>query len=149
MTDFTKYRQIHELFGAKYYLVDDDIILIVPPKGFVDNAQQARASADYQDAYARQLGKKCALVILMSNVLSQDAETRRVYNEQPASGCYYGAALIVDNALSRAIASFLIGLSQTLVPIKLFDSVEKGIAWLRTIRPGIAETAEREEKKND
>lgn len=136
MTDFSKYQQIHELFGVKYYLVDDDIILIVPPKGYLDSPSRARISADFQDDYARKLGKKCALVIIMSHVLSQDAETRRVYNEQPSSGCYYGTVLIVDNALSRAIASFLIGLSQTVVPVKLFDSVEKGIEWLRTIRPG-------------
>ena len=135
MTDFSLYQHFTTLHGVDYYLVDDDIILIVPPKGYRDSASQARASADFQDDYARKLGKKCALIIVMSNVLSQDAETRRVYNEQPVSGCYYGTALIVDNALSRAIASFLIGLTQTLVPVKLFDTVEHGIEWLRTIRP--------------
>ena len=135
MTDFSQYQHFTMLHGADYYLVDDDIILIVPPKGYRDSPSQARVSADFQDDYARKLGKKCALVIVMSNVLSQDAETRRVYNEQPLSGCYYGTALIVDNALSRAIASFLIGLTQTLVPVKLFDTVERGIEWLRTIRP--------------
>jgi hypothetical protein len=135
MTDFSQYQHFATLHGADYYLVDDDIILIVPPKGYRDSPSLARASADFQDEYARKLGKKCALVIIMSNVLSQDAETRRVYNEQPLSGCYYGTALIVDNALSRAIASFLIGLTQTLVPVKLFDTVEHGVNWLRTIRP--------------
>jgi hypothetical protein len=135
MTDFSQYQHFHQLNGADYYLVADDMILIVPPKGYRDSASQARASADFLDDYARKLGKKCALIIIMSNVLSQDAETRRVYNEQPLSGCYYGTALIVDNALSRAIASFLIGLTQTVVPIKLFDTVERGVAWLQTIRP--------------
>ena len=135
MTDFSQYKHFHVLAGVNYYLADDDIMLIVPPKGYRDSPIQARASADFQDDYARTLGKKCALIIVMSNVLSQDAETRRVYNEQPLSGCYYGTALIVDSALSRAIASFLIGLTQTMVPIKLFDTVEHGIEWLRTIRP--------------
>ncbi len=135
MTDYSQYRLLTNLAGADYYLIDDDIILIVPPKGFVDNPQQARASVVFQDGYVRQLRKKCATMVVMSNVLAQDAETRRIYNDQAASGLYYGAAIIVDNALSRAIASFLIGMSQTRVPLKLFDSVEKGINWLRTVRP--------------
>jgi hypothetical protein len=134
MTDFSQYQHFSEMAGANYYLVDDDIILIVPPKGFFDNPDQARESADFQDAYARKLGKKCGDVILMSNVLSQDAESRRIYSEQAANGLYYGVALIVDNALSRALGSFLIGMTQSKIPIKLFDTVEKGIAWLRTIR---------------
>jgi len=135
MTDFSQYQHFGTLAGANYYLVDTDIILIIPGKDFFDNAGQARESVEFQDAYARKLGKKCATLVVMSNVLAQDAETRRVYNEQAANGLYYGAALIVDNALSRALGSFLIGMSQQKVPIKLFDSVEKGIDWLRSIRP--------------
>ena len=135
MTSFSQYQHFSELGGADYYLIDDDIILIVPSKGFFDNPRQARESADFQDAYARKLGKKCGDIIVMSNVLSQDAESRRVYGEQAANGLYFGVALIVDNALSRALGSFLIGMTQTKIPIKLFDSVENGIAWLRTIRP--------------
>jgi hypothetical protein len=135
MTDLSQYQHFGTLTGADYYLVEADIILIVPPKGFFDNPRQARESVAFQDDYARKLGKKCGDIIVMSNVLSQDAETRRIYNEQGASELYYGVALVVDNALSRALASFLIGMTQTQVPIKLFDSIEKGIDWLRTIRP--------------
>ena len=134
MTDFSQYQRFGTLSGADYYLVDADIILIVPPKDFFDNAKQARESVEFQDAYARKLGNKCATLVVMSNVLAHDAETRRVYNEQAASGLYYGAALIVDNALSGALGSFLIGMSQRAVPIRLFNSVEKGINWLRSIR---------------
>lgn len=135
MTDFSQYQHFGTLSGADYYLIDADIIFIVPSKDFFDNANQARESAEFQNAYARKLGKKCATLVVMSNVLSQDAESRRVYGEQAASGLYYGAALVVDNALSRALGSFLIGMSQQAVPIRLFDSVEKGIDWLRSIRP--------------
>jgi hypothetical protein len=90
---------------------------------------------DFQTAYASRLGKKCSTLVIMSNVLSQDAETRRIYDEMTVSGHFFGTALIVNNPLSRAIASFAIGLSKPQVPVKLFDTVEKGIEWLRTIRP--------------
>jgi len=61
MTDFSQYQHFRELAGADYYLVDDDIILIVPSKGFFDNPRQARESADFQDAYVRKLGKNVAM----------------------------------------------------------------------------------------
>lgn len=135
MADFSQYQHLGNLSGADYYQVDDDILLIVPLKGFFDSPKQARESAEFQNACARQMGKRCGNVIVMSNVLSQDAETRRIYSEHAASGLFYGVALIVDNALSRALGSFLVGMAQVKIPIKLFDSVEKGIEWLRTIRP--------------
>jgi len=101
----------------------------------VDNPQSARVAVDFQIAYARKLGKKCSTLVIMSDVLSQDAETRRTYGEMSGTGLFYATALIVDNPLSRALGSFLIGLSKPQVPLKLFDTIEKGIAWLQTIRP--------------
>lgn len=118
-----------------YYAIEPDIMLIVPRKDMVDTPQLARASADFQSAYARQVGKKCATIVIMSNVLAQDAETRRVYGELAESGLFFGAALVVDNPLSRALGSFFIGLSKPRIPTKLFDSLEKSLEWLRTIRP--------------
>jgi hypothetical protein len=135
MSDFSQYQHIGTRSDVDYYLVDHDIILIVPQKDFLDNPERARESADFQDSYARQLGRKCGDVVVMANILSQDAATRRVYSEQAANGLYYGVALIVDNALSRALASFLIGMTKTVIPMKLFDTTEKGIVWLQTIRP--------------
>jgi hypothetical protein len=136
MNDLSQYQYIGTVENqAEYYAVDPDIMLIVPKEGMVDTPQLARASADYQSAYARKVGRKCATVVIMSNILSQDAETRRVYRELAENGLFFGAALVVDNALSRALAGFFIGLSKPRIPMKLFDTVEKSIEWLRTIRP--------------
>ena len=136
MSDFSQYQYLGTVENqADYYVVDPDILLIVPPKGMVDTPQLAHASAEYQSAFARQAGRKCATIVVMSNVLSQDAETRRVYRELAENGLFFGAALVVDNALSRALAGFFIGLSKPGIPMKLFDTVEKSIEWLRSIRP--------------
>src|SRR5512140_3518056 len=112
-----------------------DILLVFPKAGMVDTAQTARSAVDYQTAYARKLGKKCSVLIIMSNLLSQDAEARRIYDEVTVSGLFFATALIVSNPLSRAIASFAIGLSKPQMPVKLFDTGEKGIEWLKTVRP--------------
>ncbi len=135
MTDFSQYQSVGTDGNTDYYIADPDILLVIPKAGMVDTPQTARIAVDYQTAYARKLGKKCSTLVIMSNVLSQDAETRRIYDEMTVSGLFFGTALIVNNPLSRAIASFAIGLSKPQVPIKLFDTVEKGAAWLRTIRP--------------
>jgi len=135
MTDFSHYQSIGTEGDSDYYVADPDILLVVPKPGMVDNPQSARVAVDYQTAYAHKLGKKCSTLVIMSNVLSQDAETRRIYDEMTVSGLFYATALIVNNPLSRAIASFAIGLSKPQVPIKLFDTVEKGIEWLKTVRP--------------
>lgn len=134
MTDYSHYQHLGVLAGVDYYGIQTDIILVVPPKGFLDSPIKARQSVEFQDNYARQVGKKCATLVVMSNVLGQDAETRRIYNAQAANGLYYGAALVVDNALSRALASFLIGMTQMQIPLKLFDTVENAIDWLVTLR---------------
>ena len=135
MPDYSKYESVGTDGNSNYYIADPDILLVIPKDGFVDNPKSARVAVDYQTAYARKLGKKCSTLVIMSNVLSQDAETRRVYDEMTTSGLFFGTALVVNNPLSRAIASFAIGLSKPQVPIKLFDTVEKGIEWLRTVRP--------------
>jgi hypothetical protein len=135
MTDFSQYQSVGTDGNSDYYIADPDILLVNPKTEMVDTPQTARRAVDFQTAYAKKLGKKCSTLVIMSNVLSQSAETRRIYDEMTVSGHFFGTALIVSNPLSRAIASFAIGLSKPQVPIKLFDTVEKGIHWLRTIRP--------------
>lgn len=135
MTDFSQYQQVGTDGNSDYYIADPDILLVIPKAGIVDTAQTARVAVDYQTEYARKLGKKCSTLVIMSNVLSQDAETRRIYDEMTTSGYFYATALIVTNPLSRALASFAIGLAKQQMPIKLFDTVEKGIDWLKTVRP--------------
>lgn len=135
MTDVSQYQQVGSMAGADYYIADPDILLIIPQTGFVDNPQLAQQNADFMNEYARKTGRKIGAVVVMSNILTQDAETRRVYQKLAGNGLYYGLALVVDSALSRALATFFIGLSKPAIPTQLFDTVEKSIEWLGTIRP--------------
>jgi hypothetical protein len=70
----------------------------------------------------------------MANMLSQDAEARRAYAEVDIN-LFFGAALVVENSLSRALGSFFVGLARPAVPTKLFDSIENAVEWLKTMRP--------------
>ena len=136
MTDLSQYESVGSDGYTDYYITDSDILLAIPKTGMVDTPETARVAADFINACARKAGKKLGTVVVMSNIVSQDAETRRVYQNLAGNGLYFGLALVVDNALSRALASFFLGFSRPAIPTQLFDTVEKGTEWLRTIRPG-------------
>ena len=129
----------HQLVGTyhdiDYYLAEEDIFLVVPRSGFRDTAESARQNVEYLNDYIRKAGRKFGAVIILKHVLSQDAETRRTYQSLTENGLYFGLALVVDSAMSRAVAGFFMGFSKPAVPTQLFDTAENGIEWLKTIRP--------------
>ncbi len=136
MHDLSKYKKIGDTTNTEVYVAesDPDIMIIVARKGTMDNFKDASENVAYYHSYARSLGKPCGSVVIMSNMLSQDAEARRAYTTlDPA--LIYGGALVVGNPLSRALGSFFVGLNRPRVPTKLFDSVENGVQWLKTMRP--------------
>ncbi len=136
MKDFSQYQKVGQTSSNDVYIAesDSDILIVVPQKGTLDTAQGAREFISFMYHYAQTQGRPCSCVIILANVLSQEAEARRAYQEIDPKQVY-AAALIVDNALSRALASFFVGLSRPIAPTKLFDTVENGVEWLKTMRP--------------
>lgn len=135
MSDVSDFKSIGSTVNTDYTAADSDIIIVTPKPGTVDNPDMARINVEFQTNYAREQGQKCGLVVVMTNLLSQDAQSRRVYTEGIPASLFYGISLVVGNPLARAIGSFFMGLSRPQVETKLFDSVENAVAWLRTIRP--------------
>ena len=136
MKDFSRYKEVGKTSNTVVYIVesDPDILIVVPREGTMDNASDARENVAYFHSYARSLGRSCGSVVIMANMLSQDAEARRAYQEIDTN-LFYGGGLVVENALSRALGSFFLGLSRPNVPTKLFDTVDNAIEWLKTMRP--------------
>ncbi len=136
MKDFSNYKQIGKTVNTIIYIAesDPDILIIVPRQGTLDNGHDARENVAYFHSYARTLGRPCGSVVIMANMLSQDAEARRAYQEIDTS-LFYGGGLVVEDALSRALGSFFIGLSRPHVPTRLFENVDKAVEWLKTMRP--------------
>lgn len=136
MRDFFQYKEIGKTTNTVVYIAesDPDILIVVPRQGTMDNAKDARENVAYFHEYARSLGKECGSVVIMSNMLAQSAEARRAYQEMDPR-LFFAGALVVESALSRALGSFFVGLTRPVVPTKLFDTVEKAIDWLKTMRP--------------
>ena len=105
--DFSRYKKIGDTTNTEIYIADSDpdILIIVPREGTIDNFKDACENVAYYHSYARSLGKPCGSVVVMSNMLSQDAEARRAYTTLDP-GLLYGGALVVGSALSRALGSF-------------------------------------------
>ncbi len=136
MRDFSQYKEIGRTTNTVVYIAesDPDILIIVPREGTMDNARDARENVAYYHSYARSLGRPCGSVVLMANMLSQDAEARRAYQDIDTK-LFFAGGLVVEDALSRALGSFFVGLSRPHVPTRLFDSVDKAIEWLKAMRP--------------
>lgn len=136
MQDFSRYKKIGDTTNTEIYIAesDPDILIIVPREGTKDNFKDACENVAYYHNYARSLGRPCGSVVVMSNMLSQDAEARRAYSTLDPALIYAGA-LVVGNALSRALGSFFVGLNRPKVPTKLFDTIENGLQWLKSMRP--------------
>ncbi len=136
MRDFSQYKEIGRTANTVVYIAeaDPDILIIVPGEGTMDNARDARENVAYYHSYARSLGRPCGSVVIMANMLAQDAEARRAYQDIDTN-LFYAGGLVVEDALSRALGSFFVGLSRPHVPTRLFDSVEKAVEWLKAMRP--------------
>lgn len=136
MKDFSQYKEIGKTQATIGYIDESnpDIVITVPVKGTMDTPKNASENVALLYNYARDLGRPCCCVVIMDNLLSQDAEARRAYQEIDPK-LVFAAGLVVESPLSRALGSFFIGLARPVAPTKLFDTVEKAIEWLKTMRP--------------
>jgi hypothetical protein len=120
----------HELMIADA----DDILIVVPEEGFKDTAEASRLTVAALREYAGKLGKKCGLVIIANNLLSQEAESRRVYAEGITADLFFGVTMVVTSPLARAIGSVAIHFTVMPIPFSLSESIETGIVWMESQR---------------
>jgi hypothetical protein len=112
----------------------EDVLIVVPEEGFKDTAEASRLTVAALREYASKLGKKCGLVVVANNLLSQDAESRRNYAEGVTPDLFFGITLVVSSPLARAIGSVAIRLTAMPIPFSLSESIEAGIAWIESQR---------------
>jgi hypothetical protein len=130
-----QWKPLGRTHNTRYYLLADDVVIVLPDKGLKDDGPSARMNIDYQTAYARLLGRRCCVIVVIDSLTSQDSEARRIYAAGMQPTLFYAAALIVTNPLARAIGSFFLGLTRPAVPTRLFETIEDAGAWVATQRP--------------
>ncbi|HSR20959.1 MAG TPA: hypothetical protein VLL49_08595 [Anaerolineales bacterium] len=127
-------KKIAETVDADWFKADPDILVVIIAPGAEDSLEAARRNSQLQQAHARQMGRRCGLVVVMNRMRSHQVEARGVYAESLLPEIFFGLALVVDNPLARAIGSFYTGLSKPAIPVRLVATIEDGIAWLERIR---------------
>jgi hypothetical protein len=122
-------------YNTHYYLLSEEVLLVLPDKGLKDDGPSAQVNVDYQIAYARLIGRRCGVVLVLDSLVSQDSEARRLFAAGMTPTLFYAAALVASTPLARAIGSFFLGLTRPAVPTLLFESVEDAARWVATQRP--------------
>lgn len=112
----------------------DDILIVVPEEGFKDTAEASRVTLAALQAYARQLGKQCGLVIVANNLLAQEPESRRIYADGVTPDLFLGIAMVVSSPVARVIGSLALRLGTLQVPITVAENIEAGVAWFESKR---------------
>jgi hypothetical protein len=130
-----QWKPLGRTYNTQYYLLSEDVVIVLPDKGLKDDGASAHVNLDFQVAYARQLRRRCCVIVVLDSLTSQDSEARRIYAAGMQPSLFYAVALIVTNPLARAIGSFFLGLTRPAVPTKLFESVADAAAWVATQQP--------------
>ena len=126
--------KVASTYQQEWFQAEPDIFVVIPEPGYKDSLEAARVNSEMVRTLARDQGRRCGFVIVMSHHISQGAEAREVYARGLPQELIYGVALVAENPLARAISSFYLGFSKPSVTIRIVDSVDAGISWLESIR---------------
>lgn len=127
------WKTVGTTYKTEWFKVAADIFVAVPETDYHDSPEAARANLEMMRSLAREAGRNCGFVVLMSHHVAQDAEARGVYAQITSSDMVCGTALVANSPLSLAISSFFLGLSRPAVPTKVVSTIEEGIAWLESL----------------
>jgi len=119
--------------NAEFYLVEPQILAVVPNENSVDDETTARQSVEFQHEYWRGRNERGGSVIFMDRVRDSRAGARRIYGTLPDPALITGFALVGGTVFGRAVASVFIGLSRPSAPTKMVGDFASGVAWLRSL----------------
>jgi len=114
---------------AKLWLGDDGIARIIHVPGAeltLEDAQETMAA--YLKLYQ---GKRRPLYIDTKTMKSMSRETRQYYAGAEAAKVASAAAVIVGTPVSRVLGNFYLGISNPLLPTRLFSSEDDALEWLK------------------
>ena len=84
----------------------------------------------YKTEYCRDM--KRPILVDIQNVKTVSKESRSIYASEETGKCLSAAALLIGNPVSRIIANFYLGMNKTIMPVRMFTSVEDATDWLKT-----------------
>jgi len=121
--------EVIETKNSSLWLGDDGIIR-ARQKPLADNS--LKDMIDFVTAFERLAdGKPRPLLADIGGIKSITKEARKFVTGDDPVKMMLSAAIIVGSPVSRLIGNFFLGLNRPKIPVKLFDSEEKGVEWLK------------------
>lgn len=111
------------------WLGEDGIFRIIHFLGAELTVEDAK---DSMSAYLKlNKGKRRPLFIDIKNLKSFTREARKYYAGDEIENASSAAALVVSTPVSRVLANFYHGISNPLLPTRLFTFEDKALEWLK------------------
>jgi len=118
--------------NADFYEIEPHILAVVPFDGTTDDATTAHQSVTAQLQYLQSRGHRAGVIVMMDQVVRQDAGARSVYHDLPNPEFQVCFALVGSTPFGRAVASIFIGINPPRVPTRFFATIEEALAWIKT-----------------
>ena len=129
--DTSGWKPVGETSNTRYFEIEPTLLAALPHPGASDDRQTAHENQRFQNEHWRKLGRGGVVVVFFDNMVSQNKDARRIYQEEPDPALMLGTALVGGTLLSRAMGSFFLGLSKPRIPVKMFPSLDEARAWAR------------------
>ena len=121
---------VHETRTTHIWLDENGILRIVTKPSIT--AQSLADAVENMEALERaRLGRKRPVLIDLRKAMSTDSEGRKYYSRAELDQIISASAFIVGSPLSRVIGSLFLGLSKPPFPVRLFESEEEALEWLK------------------
>jgi len=117
--------------NADMYLVDPELLAIVPHHDSKDDQATARESLAFQDQHWRKAGRRGAVVVFMDPVLDQDGGARGVYANETHASLSTCFALVGETFFGHATAVVFEGLARPGIPTQVFRSLDDARPWIK------------------
>jgi hypothetical protein len=101
-----------------------------PDSGVHISAVEAKAAVDL--GWVLQKERVAPVIVDLRGIRSIDRDARAYYAGPEVTSRTYGAALLVDNPLTRMIGNFFLGLNKASHPLRIFGDEASAVAWCRT-----------------
>jgi len=114
--------------NSRYFEAHGKLLICIPDEKSTDTESSARENSRFQEQHWTECRRSGMCIVFFDFLIDQTAGARRVYSGFPFHQ-QRGTALVGGTALSRAIASFFMGLSLPTTPTKMFGSFADASKW--------------------
>jgi len=114
---------------TRIWLDADGILRIVAKPVSSQNVSDAEENLDAIDLIRQ--GRKLPALIDLRQAISTEHQGRRLYFQKKVGESVSAAALIVKSPISRVIGGLFLGLNKPPFPVRLFESEEKTLKFLK------------------